>query len=53
MKLIRKEHIERAALKWCGEKERETFPEDLEYFRQNWDALPGLRAHVENEVLQA
>jgi hypothetical protein len=35
-----------AAIKWCGEKDRETFPSDIEYFRTNWRALPGLRDYV-------
>ena len=35
-----------AATKWCGEKDRETFQSDIEYFRTNWRALPGLRDYV-------
>ena len=35
-----------AAIKWCGEKDRETFQSDIEYFRTNWRALPGLRDYV-------
>ncbi len=42
--------IEAAAIRWCGEKDRETFPEDIEYFRNNWSALPGLRAYVDREI---
>ena len=42
--------IDRAAVTWCGSKGRETFTEDIEYFRENWWALPGLRAYVENKV---
>lgn len=42
-----------AAIKWCGEKERETFPEDIAYFRHNWSALPGLRRYVEAVVALA
>ena len=39
--------IETAAVRWCGDKERETFPEDIDYFKHNWRALPGLRKYVE------
>ncbi len=39
--------IDAAAVRWCGDKERETFPEDIEYFKHNWSALPGLRKYVE------
>ena len=35
-----------AATKWCGEKDRETFQSDIEYFRTNWRDLPGLRDYV-------
>ena len=35
-----------AATKWCGEKDRETFQSDNEYFRTKWRALPGLRDYV-------
>jgi hypothetical protein len=45
-----KDDVYRAAIKWCGDKERETFPEDIAYFEHNWSALPGLRAYVEREV---
>lgn len=40
----------RAAIKWCGEKERETFPEDVEYFLCNWRAFPGFKARVDAEI---
>lgn len=39
--------IHAAALQWCSEKDRETFPEDVDYFKCQWWALPGLRARVE------
>jgi hypothetical protein len=42
--------INRAALAWCGAKDRETFHDDILYFRANWWALPGLRKWVEQEV---
>jgi len=42
--------VYRAALAWCGKKDRETFPEDIAYFKNNWRALPGLRAYVEAEA---
>ena len=38
--------VARAAIKWCGQKDRETFPEDGIYFKMNWNALPGLRQFV-------
>lgn len=38
-----------AALIWCGEKERETFIEDIEYFKHNWRSLPGLTSYVVRE----
>jgi hypothetical protein len=42
--------IDKAAIRWCGEKERETFMSDVLYFKNNWTALPGLRAYVEREL---
>ena len=47
------EQVYEAAIKWCGEKERETFNSDIEYFQHNWRSLPGLRAYVEREVAAA
>ncbi len=44
------DEIYRAAIKWCGQKDRETFPEDVAYFQHNWTALAGLRSFVEAEV---
>lgn len=38
--------VRRAAIAWCGQKDRETFPEDLTYFEQNWRALPGMTVFV-------
>jgi hypothetical protein len=40
------EAVYAAALTWCGEKERETFIEDIEYFKHNWRSLPGLTSYV-------
>jgi hypothetical protein len=42
--------IDNAAIKWCGQKERETFYDDIVYFRHNWNALPGLKKFVDAEV---
>lgn len=42
--------VYRAAIRWCGEKDRETFPEDITYFEHNWPALPGLYQYVAEEV---
>lgn len=42
--------INRAAIRWCGEKERETFMADILYFKNNWSSLPGLKAYVEREL---
>jgi hypothetical protein len=39
-----------AAQTWCGEKDRETFNSDIDYFRNNWSALKGLRPYVEREI---
>jgi len=39
--------IHRAALIWCGRKDRETFPEDIAYFKHNWRWASGLRAVVD------
>jgi hypothetical protein len=39
-----------AALKWCGEKDRETFPDDITYFKHNWRALAGLKEYVRAEL---
>lgn len=47
------DQVYRAAVAWCGEKERETFPEDIEYFRHNWHAFPGLRTFVDREITRA
>lgn len=46
-------HVYAAAIRWCGEKDRETFPGDIEYFKHNWRALPGLRKFVADEALRA
>jgi hypothetical protein len=48
-----RDQIYEAAIKWCGEKERETFNSDIEYFQHNWSSLPGLRAYVERVVAEA
>lgn len=39
--------VSAAAIYWVGKKDRETFPEDLEYFRHNWRSLAGMRRCVE------
>lgn len=44
------EEVHRAAIAWCGQKERETFPEDVQYFEANWRALPGLLDYVQREI---
>ena len=41
--------VERAAVTWCSIKERETFPEDIAYFRANWDNFNSFRKLVERE----
>ena len=45
-----KQQISRAAIRWCGNKERETDMDDIRYFEHNWRSLPGLRGYVEREV---
>lgn len=47
---IVREAVSAAAVEWCGEKERETFPEDIAYFEANWLALPGLKARVDKHL---
>lgn len=42
-----------AAIQWCGEKERETFPEDIAYFMNNWRWAAGFRARVERLAIRA
>lgn len=42
--------VHAAALTWCGEKERETFLSDVQWFENNWRALPGLTAYVDREI---
>ena len=42
--------VSTAALTWCGEKDRETFQSDVDYFKHNWRALPGLTAYVDREL---
>jgi hypothetical protein len=37
-----------AAVAWYGQKDRETFPEDLLYFERNWMSFPGFRAFVKD-----
>lgn len=39
-----------AALTWCGGKGRETFLEDVEYFKNNCLSLPGLTDFLVNHV---
>jgi hypothetical protein len=38
--------VDGAAGKWCAAKERPFDNDDVIYFRENWSALPGLRAFV-------
>lgn len=45
--------IDRAAIKWCDKKNRETGNDDILYFKNNWSALPGLQAYVLDEVSAA
>jgi hypothetical protein len=49
-----REHLEaavsNAAVKWCGEKERETSLDDITYFESNWRWMPGFKARVDAEV---
>lgn len=44
------EEIHRAAIAWCGQKERETFPEDVAYFKYHWWSAPGLRKFAEEHA---
>lgn len=39
--------IRNAATDWCDQKDRETFPEDIEYFKCNWMSLLGLKGYVD------
>jgi hypothetical protein len=47
-----KEDIYNAAHRWAGEKDRETSLDDIRYFQNNWDALPGLGKYVAIETLK-
>lgn len=38
--------VSEAATAWCGRKERETFSEDITYFKENWWALQGMQNFV-------
>lgn len=38
--------VDRAAVEWCGDKERETFSSDIAYFKHNWRSSPGFRTRV-------
>ena len=40
------EFVAESAVTWCGEKGRETFPEDIAYFKQNWSSMPGMWPYV-------
>lgn len=42
--------VSRAAVTWCGEKDRETSLGDIIYFECNWRALPGLCDYVDREL---
>ncbi len=44
------EQIDKAATRWCGEKDRETFYEDILYFKNYWKYLPGLTKYVEEVI---
>jgi len=46
-------YVGQAALKWCGEKERETSLDDIRYFEANWWALPGLKHYVMQAAIEA
>lgn len=49
---ITERDVSDAAIKWCGEKDRETSMDDIIYFKSNWRALPGLRVYVERLATQ-
>ncbi|MDH7638976.1 hypothetical protein [Sphingomonas oryzagri] len=42
-----------AAIEWCGEKERETFPSDIQYFMHNWWEFPSFKSRVERLAVRA
>lgn len=42
--------VHAAAVTWCGEKGRETFLSDMQYFEWNWQSLPGLADYVDREL---
>lgn len=44
--------VDRAAITWCGRKERETGQDDIAYFKNNWRALPGLFICVVDELVR-
>ncbi len=43
--------VHRAAIEWCGEKERETSLDDVRYFEHNWRSFPGFKSRVDR-ILQ-
>ena len=43
----------RAAVRWCGEKGRETFPEDIAFFKNTWRWADGFRARVVAEAVRS
>lgn len=43
---VTQEDIHNAALDWCGRKNRESFPDDIEYFKCNWRWASGMEALV-------
>ncbi|MEZ2132497.1 MULTISPECIES: hypothetical protein [unclassified Sinorhizobium] len=47
---VLKKAVSRAAIWWCSEKDRETFLDDIIYFKNNWSSLPGLKKYVEEEL---
>lgn len=44
------DQINKAAVKWCEQKDREIFLDDIVYFRHNWRHLPGLLEYVKREM---
>lgn len=47
-----KPHIYNAAIAWCNTKDRETFPEDIAYFENNW-SFPGYLRFVIAQAIRA
>jgi hypothetical protein len=47
-----RDQVYQAAIRWCGQKDRETFSGDVDYFCQNWWVSLGMEAVVDQVVAE-